>query len=128
MDVAAASGVAGLGGAVLFVALIAAVVLWCVPLIIAWLWDLPRKGAIAVLSLALGWTGVAWLAALVIVVAGAIRAGEPSLGSGPRWGASGGSAAWQPPPSPPRSRPYYPQDPQPRHSGPPRGTHAGPGS
>jgi hypothetical protein len=56
----ASSGVAGLGGVLLFVALIAVVVLWCVPLIIAGLWNLPGKGAIAVLSLALGWTGVAW--------------------------------------------------------------------
>jgi hypothetical protein len=133
VDVAAASsGVAGLGGAVLFVALIAVVVLWCVPLIIAGLWNLPRKGAIAVLSLALGWTGVAWLAALVIVVAGAIRAKEPPLGPGPHWDAGG--AQRQPPLSLPPRRPQYDPDPQyfpgpqPRHSGPPRGAHAGPGS
>jgi len=117
---------------VLFVALIAVVVLWCVPLIIAGLWNLPRKGAIAVLSLALGWTGVAWLAALVIVVAGVIRAEEPSLGPGPRWDAGG--ARRQPPLSLPPRRPQYNPDPQyfpgpqPRHSGPPRGAHAGPGS
>ena len=109
----------------LFVALIAVVVLWCVPLIIAGLWNLPRKGAIAVLSLALGWTGVAWLAALVIVVAGAIRAGGPPLGPGPRWDAGG--ELRQPPLYPPPRRPQYTLDPQyspgpqARHSGPPRG-------
>lgn len=111
----------------LFVALVAAVVLWCVPLIIAGLWNLPRKGAIAVLSLALGWTVVAWLAALVIVVAGAIRAGAPPLGPGQRWG-GGGDTQRQPPLLPPAPRPQYPPGPQPRHSGPPRGAHAGPGS
>ncbi|HEY6280155.1 MAG TPA: superinfection immunity protein [Streptosporangiaceae bacterium] len=51
---------------------------WCVPIIIAALYDLPRKGAIAVLSLLLGWTGAAWLAALVIAVVGAIRAPAPA--------------------------------------------------
>jgi Superinfection immunity protein len=55
----------------------AVIAAWMVPLIIAWLYGLPRKGAIAVLSLALGWTGVAWLAALLIAVAGAIRAPAP---------------------------------------------------
>jgi hypothetical protein len=90
---AAMAGVAGISGAVLFLALVATVVLWCVPLIIAALYNLPRKGPIAVLSLALGWTGVAWLAALVIVVVGAIQAGEPPLvvpWPGPRGGGAGG--------------------------------------
>ena len=31
------------------------------------------------LSLALGWTGVGWLAALIIAVGGAIRATRPAL-------------------------------------------------
>jgi Superinfection immunity protein len=49
------------------------------PLIIAALYKLPHQGPIAVLSLALGWTGVGWLAALVIAVGGAIRATRPAL-------------------------------------------------
>ena len=61
----------------LYLGAAAVIAAWMVPLIIAWLYGLPRKGAIAVLSLALGWTGVAWLAALVIAVAGAIRAPAP---------------------------------------------------
>jgi Superinfection immunity protein len=68
----------------LYLGAVAVIAVWMVPLIIAWLYDLPRKGAIAVLSLALGWTGVAWLAALVIAVAGAIRAPAPrQAGSDP---------------------------------------------
>jgi Superinfection immunity protein len=55
---------------VLFI--LAVIASWFVPLIIATLYGLPRQRAIAVLSLLLGWTGVAWLAALVIAVAGAI--------------------------------------------------------
>jgi hypothetical protein len=71
------------------VALIAA---WCIPLVIALLYDLPRKGAIAVLSLALEWTGAGWV--------GAIRAPAP-MPMGPRQGG-------YPPPSwpPPGRRPY----------------------
>jgi Superinfection immunity protein len=49
------------------------------PLIIAALYKLPHQGQIAVLSLALGWTGAGWLAALVIAVGGAIRATRPAL-------------------------------------------------
>jgi hypothetical protein len=52
---------------------------WFLPLIIAALYKLPKQGSIAVLSLLLGWTGVAWFAALVIVVGGAIRATRPPL-------------------------------------------------
>jgi T4 superinfection immunity protein len=52
-------------------------VLWFLPLMIATMYKLPHQGRIAVLSVALGWTGAAWLAALVIVVGGAIRATEP---------------------------------------------------
>jgi hypothetical protein len=52
---------------------------WFLPLIIAALYKLPRQGSIAVLSLLLGWTGIAWFAALVIVVGGAIRATRPPL-------------------------------------------------
>ena len=123
---AATSGVAGISGALLFLALVVTVVLWCVPLIIAALYDLPRKGPIAVLSLALGWTGVAWLAALVIVVVGAVRAGEPPLvvpWPGPR----GGGAGQQPPRYPPAPQnPQY-EDPEPPYDSPPRrGAHASP--
>jgi hypothetical protein len=117
--------VAGISGAVLFLAVVATVILWCVPLIIAALYNLPRKGPIAVLSLALGWTGVAWLAALVIVVVGAIQVGEPPLvvpWPGPR----GGGTRQQPPRYPPvPQNPQY-EHPQPPYSGPPRGAHAGP--
>jgi hypothetical protein len=62
--------------AFLIIAFLAA---WFLPLIIAALYKLPHQGSIAVLSLALGWTGVAWFAALVIVVGGAIRATRPPL-------------------------------------------------
>jgi hypothetical protein len=123
----ATSGLAGISGAALFLALVVTVVLWFVPLIIAALYDLPRKGPIAVLSLALGWTGVAWLAALVIVVVGAVRAGEPPLvvpWPGPR---GGGAGQQQPPRYPPAPQnPQY-EDPEPPYSGPPpRGAHASP--
>jgi len=75
----AAAALPGMTGAQLGLYLggIAVAGVLAVPLIIAWLYDLPRKGAIAVLSIALGWTGVAWLCALVIAVAGAIRAPAP---------------------------------------------------
>jgi len=75
----AAAALSGTTGARLSLYLggIAVIGVWAVPLIIAWLYDLPRKVAIAVLSIALVWTGVAWLAALVIAVAGAIRAPAP---------------------------------------------------
>jgi hypothetical protein len=62
--------------ALLIIAFLAA---WFLPLIIAALYKLPHQGSIAVLSLLLGWTGVGWLAALVIVVGGAIRATRPPL-------------------------------------------------
>lgn len=75
---AASASLAGDGAAVLFLIAFAVFAVWCVPLIIAMLYDLPRKGAIAVLSLGLGWTGVAWLAALVIAVASAIRLSAPA--------------------------------------------------
>jgi hypothetical protein len=78
MNIAAA--LKGVGGASLtvFVVAVAVIAGWCVPVIIAGLYDLPRKGAIAVLSLLLGWTGAGWLAALVIAVVGAIRAPAPA--------------------------------------------------
>jgi len=60
---------------------------WFLPLIIAALYKLPHQGPLAVLSLLLGWTGVGWLAALVIAVGGAIRATRPALaGQGPTQG------------------------------------------
>lgn len=59
--------------------IIAFLAAWFLPLIIAALYKLPHQGPIAVLSLALGWTGVGWLAALVITVGGAIRATRPAL-------------------------------------------------
>src|SRR5229473_333974 len=59
--------------------IIALLVAWFLPLIIAALYKLPHQGSIAVLSLLLGWTGAGWLAALVIVVGGAIRATRPPL-------------------------------------------------
>ena len=61
--------------------IIALLVAWFLPLIIAALYKLPHQGSIAVLSLLLGWTGAGWLAALVIVVGGAIRATRPPLAS-----------------------------------------------
>ncbi len=59
--------------------IIAFLAAWFLPLIIAALYKLPHQGPIAVLSLALGWTGVGWLAALVITIGGAIRATRPAL-------------------------------------------------
>jgi hypothetical protein len=58
--------------------IIVLLVWWFLPLMIATLYKLPYQGRIAVLSVALGWTGVAWLAALVIVVGGAIRVTKPT--------------------------------------------------
>jgi Superinfection immunity protein len=60
-------------------------VLWFLPLMIAGLYKLPHQGRIAVLSIALGWTGVAWLAALTIVIGGAIRATEPPAQRSREW-------------------------------------------
>ena len=62
-----------------FIFIVALLGTWFMPLIIAALYKLPHQGPIAVLSLALGWTGVGWLAALVIAVGGAIRATRPTL-------------------------------------------------
>jgi Superinfection immunity protein len=62
-----------------FIFIVALLGTWFMPLIIAALYKLPHQGPIAVLSLALGWTGVGWLAALVIAVGGAIRATRPAL-------------------------------------------------
>ncbi len=62
-----------------FIVIVALLGTWFMPLIIAALYKLPHQGPIAVLSLALGWTGVGWLAALVITVGGAIRATRPVL-------------------------------------------------
>jgi len=62
---------------VLFI--IACLAAWFLPLIISALYKLPHQGSIAVLSLLLGWTGVGWLAALVIAVGGAIRATRPPV-------------------------------------------------
>jgi Superinfection immunity protein len=62
-----------------FLFIVALLGTWFMPLIVAALYKLPHQGPIAVLSLALGWTGVGWLAALVIAVGGAIRATRPAL-------------------------------------------------
>jgi hypothetical protein len=62
-----------------FLFIVAMLGTWFMPLIIAALYKLPHQGSIAVLSLALGWTGVGWLAALIIAVGGAIRATRPTL-------------------------------------------------
>jgi Superinfection immunity protein len=62
-----------------FISIVALLGTWFIPLIIAALYRLPHQGRIAVLSLLLGWTGAGWLAALVIVVGGAIRATRPAV-------------------------------------------------
>jgi Superinfection immunity protein len=62
-----------------FIVIVALLGTWFMPLIISALYKLPHQGPIAVLSLALGWTGVGWLAALVIAVGGAIRATRPAV-------------------------------------------------
>jgi hypothetical protein len=61
-----------------FIVIVALLGTWFMPLIIAALYKLPHQGPIAVLSLALGWTGVGWLAGLIIAVGGAIRATRPA--------------------------------------------------
>jgi hypothetical protein len=67
-----------------FLVIVALLGTWFMPLIIAALYKLPHQGPVAVLSLLLGWTGVGWLAALIIAVGGAIRATRPALASDPR--------------------------------------------
>ena len=57
--------------------ILAFLVAWFLPLIIAAMYKLPHQGPIAVLSLLLGWTGAGWVAALIIVIGGAIRATRP---------------------------------------------------
>jgi hypothetical protein len=57
--------------------ILAFLVAWFLPVIIAAMYKLPHQGRIAVLSLLLGWTGAGWVAALIIVVGGAIRATPP---------------------------------------------------
>ena len=69
---------------------------WFLPLIIAALYKLPHQGPIAVLSLALGWTGVGWLAALVITIGGAIRATRPALAGQAQPQAAGAGQAYAP--------------------------------
>src|SRR5260370_26214272 len=88
--------------------IIALLVAWFLPLIIAALYKLPHQGSIAVLSLLLGWTGAGWLAALVIVVGGAIPATRPPLAGqeqprAPRPPTPAYSPP--PPPAPPQGRP-----------------------
>ena len=70
----------GLANSTLIAAAVGVLVIWFVPIFIALLYDLPRKGAVAVLSLLLGWTVIGWLAALVITVAGAILVSAPGRG------------------------------------------------
>lgn len=57
---------------------------WFLPLIIAELYKLTNRRAIAVLSLLLGWSGVGWLAALAIAVGGAIRGTRPEPAERPQ--------------------------------------------
>jgi hypothetical protein len=76
--------------------IIAFLAAWFLPLIIAALYKLPHQGPIAVLSLALGWTGVGWLAALVITVGGAIRATRPALAGQEQPQAAGAGQAYAP--------------------------------
>jgi hypothetical protein len=76
--------------------IIAFLAAWFLPLIIAALYKLPHQGPIAVLSLALGWTGVGWLAALVITVGGAIRATRPALAGQEQPQAAGVGHAYAP--------------------------------
>jgi hypothetical protein len=102
---------------------------WFLPLIIATLYKLPHQGAIAVLSLLLGWTGAGWLAALVIAVGGAIRATRPPVAGqeqppGPSVPAPAYAPAAREParaperaPAPGRAQPApWPQPPQPAPS------------
>lgn len=90
-------------------------VLWFLPLIIAGLYKLPHQGRIAVLSIALGWTGVAWLAALTITVGGAIRATDPPAPGSRPWPdsparpqAQSPDIAASPEPSPAPEQPSFP--------------------
>jgi hypothetical protein len=76
--------------------IIAFLAAWFLPLIIAALYKLPHQGPIAILSLALGWTGVGWLAALVITVGGAIRATRPALAGQAQPQAAGPGQAYAP--------------------------------
>src|SRR6202161_4661400 len=76
-----------------FIFIVALLGTWVMPLIIAALYKLPHQGPIAVLSLALGWTGVGWLAAFVIAVGGGIKATRATLGGA---GAAPGAGKAQP--------------------------------
>lgn len=76
--------------------IIAFLAAWFLPLIIAALYKLPHQGPIAVLSLALGWTGVGWLAALVITIGGAIRATRPALAGQEQPQAAGAGQGYAP--------------------------------
>lgn len=87
-----------------FIFIVALLGTWFMPLIIAALYKLPHQGQIAVLSLALGWTGAGWLAALVIAVGGAIRATRPTLaGHAQPEGMPAGAYAAAMPKAPPQS-------------------------
>src|SRR5580698_5689820 len=109
-----------------FLFIVALLGTWFMPLIIAALYKLPHQGPIAVLSLALGWTGVGWLAALVIAVGGAIRATRPTLAgqAQPEGVPAAGAYAAAMPKAPPqsawlcrdgaRARPVTPVGPVPR--------------
>jgi hypothetical protein len=82
-----------------FIFIVALLGTWFMPLIIAALYKLPHQRPIVVLSLLLGWTGVGWLAALVIAVGGAIRATRPAAagqGQPEDQAAAGSYAAPQP--------------------------------
>jgi len=88
-----------------FLFIVALLGTWFMPLIIAALYKLPHQGQIAVLSLALGWTGAGWLAALVIAVGGAIRATRPTLAghAQPEGMPAAGAYATAMPKAPPQS-------------------------
>jgi len=67
-----------------FLFIVALLGTWFMPLIIAALYKLPHQGPIAVLSLALGWTGVGWLVSLTMALRGPSPAGGLHVSSGRR--------------------------------------------
>lgn len=86
--------------------------LYLLPVLIGWRRRVPDLGAIAVINVLLGWTLIAWIAALAL----ALRSTPPpaavqvvqNFPAPPPWPDRTPGAGWAGPPGPPPSRPGVP--------------------
>jgi Superinfection immunity protein len=67
VNIAASSGSSGVTGFLLGLVILVASVLWYfAPLIVAWKRHVPNVGSIAVVNFFTGWTGIGWVVALAM--------------------------------------------------------------